>query len=74
MCLGIPAKVLEVKGDIAVVDINGMKHEVDKLLMPDVNPGDYVIIHAGAIIGKISEREYLETLKTLKEIEEAFTP
>ena len=55
MCLGIPGKVIEVKGDIAVVDFGGVRREVDALLV-NVKPGDYVIVHAGAIITKIDER------------------
>jgi len=63
MCLGIPGKVIEVKGDIAVVDFGGVRREVDALLV-NVKPGDYVIVHAGAIITKIDER-------LAKEMEEA---
>lgn len=71
MCLGVPGKVLEVKEDIAVVEINGVKTEVDALLVPEVKPGDYVIVHAGTIISIISEEDYKETIKLLKELAEA---
>ena len=71
MCLGLPAKVVSVAGDIAIVDINGVKREVSCLLLPDVKEGDFVIIHAGFIISKIDEKEYIETIKVLKELAEA---
>lgn len=70
MCLGIPGRVVEVKGDKAVVDISGIKREVDALLVPDVKPGDFVIVHAGAIISKISREDYEETIKYLRELAE----
>lgn len=71
MCLGVPGRVVEVKGNTAVVDVNGVKMEADTLLAPEVKPGDYVIVHAGAIISIISEEDYKETIKLLKELAEA---
>jgi len=71
LCLGVPGKVIEVKEGTAVVDINGIKREVDALLVPEVKPGDYVIVHAGTIISIISEEDYWETMKLLKELVEA---
>ncbi len=67
MCLGVPGIVVEVKKDEkeAIVDFGGIRKEVDAFLVDDLKPGDYVIVHAGAIIAKISEQEY-------KEIKEAF--
>ena len=69
MCLGVPAKVLELRENyLALVDYGGVKKVVDATLVPDVKPGDYVIVHAGAIIEKISKEEYEETIKILQEI------
>jgi len=68
MCLGIPAKVVELKGLTAIVDFGGVKKEVSSLLEPDLKIGDYVIVHAGAIISKISEEEAVETIKVWREI------
>jgi len=67
LCLGVPGIVVEVKKDEkeAIVDFGGIRKEVDAFLVDDLKPGDYVIVHAGAIIAKISEQEY-------KEIKEAF--
>lgn len=70
MCLGVPAKVVEIRGNIAIVDYGGYKREVDASLMPDLKVGEYVIVHAGAIITKISEKDALEILKLWSEIEE----
>ncbi len=71
MCLGIPGVVVEVKGTIAIVDFGGVKREVDSLLVPNIKPGDYVIVHAGAIISKLSPEEAEETIKAWREVLEA---
>lgn len=67
MCLGIPAKVIEVRGDTGVVEFRGVRKEVDASLL-DVKPGDYVIIHAGAMISKLSPEEAKETLELWDEL------
>ena len=67
MCLGIPARVVEIRGTVALVDFGGVRREVDATLA-DVSPGDFVIVHAGMIISKIDEREAMETIKLLREI------
>ncbi len=67
MCLGIPARVIEVRGDVGIVEFRGVKKEVDASLL-DVKPGDYVIIHAGAMISKLSPEEAKETLELWEEL------
>ena len=72
MCLGVPAIVVDVHGNEAVVDYGGgVKRKVDAFLVPDIKPGDYVIVHAGAIISKISEQEYREMVEILQQILQA---
>lgn len=68
MCLGIPARVVKVLGDTAIVDFGGVRREVDILLQPDVKEGDYVIVHAGAVISKLSIEEAEKTLKIWEEV------
>jgi len=70
MCLAIPMKVIEVKGEEALVEIGGVKKKVIINLVKDVKTGDYLIVHAGFAIQKLDEKEALETLKLLKEMEE----
>ncbi len=70
MCLGIPGKVVEVKDRTAIVDFGGVSREVDATL-EDVKPGDYVIVHVGAIISKIDEEAARETIEVWKEMIEA---
>lgn len=69
MCLGIPTKILEIKDNIACVEIGGIKKEISIELLEDVKVNNYVIVHAGFGIQKLDEKEAKETLKLLKEIE-----
>jgi hydrogenase expression/formation protein HypC len=41
--------------------------------LPDVNVGDYVIVHVGFAISKLDEKEAIETLEMLKQMEEGLT-
>ncbi len=68
MCLGIPVKVLEVDGQMAVVEIGGARRDVSLLLLEDVRPGDWVILHAGFAIQKMNEEEAEKTLALLREL------
>jgi len=73
MCLGIPAKVLEVdeENGIAIVDVFGNKAEVDITLVPDARPGDHVMVHAGAAIAKVDEEIWKESYELWKQVLEA---
>ena len=57
MCVGLPAKVLTMKDGMAVVDAYGAKREISAELEDDLEPGDYVMVHAGIDIAKITEEE-----------------
>ena len=68
MCLAIPAKVLEVKGDIAKVDFGeGVAREVNVMLV-DAIVGEYVLVHAGYAIEKLDQKAAEESLNTWREI------
>ena len=68
MCLAIPAKVIEVNGDVAKVDFGeGVLREVNVSLV-EAKVGDYVLVHAGYAIQVLSQEEAMETLRLWKEI------
>ncbi len=68
MCLAIPARVLEVSGDKAKVDFgDGILREVNVSLV-DVQPGQYVIVHAGFAIQVLDEKEAEEILRIWEEM------
>lgn len=67
MCLSVPGKVLEIEDVRGKVDVAGNVVDVDFTLTPDVQRGDYVLVHAGFAIQKYDEAEALETLRILEE-------
>ena len=69
MCLAIPAKVIRVDGPVALVTIEDVEYTASLLLLEDVNPGDFVLLHAGFAIEKVDPEEAAETMRLLQEIE-----
>ncbi|HDG97333.1 MAG: HypC/HybG/HupF family hydrogenase formation chaperone [Deltaproteobacteria bacterium] len=72
MCLGIPGKVVSIKGDFAEVDFGGVRTKVSLLLSPDVSEGDYVLVHVGFAIQRLGQQEAIETLRLFKEIDRGY--
>lgn len=68
MCLAIPAKVISVDGASAKVSIEDVEYTASLLLLNDVNPGDFIMLHAGFAIEKVDAAEAAETLRLLNEI------
>ncbi|WP_297092754.1 HypC/HybG/HupF family hydrogenase formation chaperone [Thermococcus sp.] len=71
MCLAVPGRVIEIKGKVAVVDFGGVRREVRLDLLPNVEVGDYVIVHTGFAIEKLDEKRALEILEAWAEVEKA---
>jgi len=71
MCLSIPAKVVNINGSMADVSVGGTIFKAGLQMVENIEIGDYILLHTGFAIQKISENEALETLKMLKDIEEA---
>ncbi|HEX9204674.1 MAG TPA: HypC/HybG/HupF family hydrogenase formation chaperone [Candidatus Deferrimicrobiaceae bacterium] len=71
MCLGVPAKVMERSGDAAVVELGGVRREISLMLLDDVSVGEWVIVHAGFAIERLSEGAALQTLELFREIADA---
>jgi len=69
MCLGIPGRIMEIHDEaglsVGKVDFGGVRKEVCLAFLPDVGPGDYVIVHVGFAISKVDEAEALRTLEIL---------
>lgn len=68
MCLAIPAKVISVEGKSALVAIEDVEYQASLMLLDDVSPGDFVMLHAGFAIAKVDAAEAAETLRLLNEI------
>lgn len=67
MCLAIPAKVISVNEFTALVTIEDVEYTASLLLLDDVKPGDFIMLHAGFAIQKVDAREAAETLKLLQD-------
>ncbi len=70
MCLSIPAKVEQIDGEMALVSVGGTKYNASLQMLDDVKIGDYILMHTGFAIQKMSEEEALESLKVFEEFEE----
>jgi hydrogenase expression/formation protein HypC len=68
MCLAIPSKIIEIRGDLARVSVDGVIRETSLALLDDAEIGDYVIVHAGFAISKLDESAALQTLDDMRRI------
>lgn len=73
MCLGIPGKVIELYETngmkMGKVDFGGALREACLEYLPDIQVGDYTIVHVGFGISKVDEQEAMETMEMLREME-----
>ena len=68
MCLAIPAKILEIQGDVAKVDFGqGIVRDVNVTLV-EANVGKYVLVHAGYAIQVLDQEAAEETLRLWEEL------
>ena len=68
MCLAIPGKILEINGNQALVDFDGIQQKIIIALIQNPEIGKYVIVHAGYAIEQINEEEAMEAIDQWKEI------
>ena len=68
MGVGLSAKVVKISDGTAVIDAGGAKREVSAQLLEDLEPGDYVMVHAGVAIAKITEEDDDETDQLMEDM------
>ena len=70
MCIAAPAKIVEIdrESNICAADFGGVRQNAKLDLLPDVEIGDYVLIHAGYAIEKLSEQAAKESLESWDEL------
>jgi hydrogenase expression/formation protein HypC len=76
MCLAIPGKIVNLvpgQPNFAMVEVVGVRRRVDLGLLQDNPPvaGDWVLIHVGFAMSKISEEDALDQMRTLRMLGEA---
>jgi hydrogenase expression/formation protein HypC len=69
MCLAVPARIVELDDDRAVVDALGNRWNIRTTLTPEVKMGDIVLIHAGFAITKVDEEEAKETWQLIAQLD-----
>jgi hydrogenase expression/formation protein HypC len=67
MCLAVPMKVIEIKDDMAVVENAGLRREVGIMLLDKVKINDWVLIHAGFAISRLTKKQAHDTLAIFAE-------
>ena len=68
MCLAIPVRVVEKRGDeLAIVDLSGIRKEISLALVDGVEVGDYVILHVGYALSRLDPDEAERTLALFRE-------
>jgi hydrogenase expression/formation protein HypC len=75
MCLAIPAQIVEVvdaEGGLAKAEISGVRRAVSIALCPEVEVGDWVLVHVGFALERIDEQQARETLELLEQMGEAY--
>ncbi len=75
MCLGVPGKVVDVQPSpigvpMGKVSFGGVVKEVCLAYVPDVEPGEYVVVHVGFAISRIDEEEADEVFRFLESMDE----
>jgi len=71
MCYAVPAKIVEVEGEQALVDYGGLRKRVNVYLIEDAAVGDYVLVHAGFAIDRVDEKAAEDILGIFEEYSKA---
>lgn len=74
MCLAIPGRVIEIDRTrellMGKVDFGGVRKEVCLEHVPEVQPGDYVLVHVGFALSRVDEAEALKVFSLLDEMDQ----
>lgn len=70
MCLAVPARIVSIQGEMAVVEVGGVTRTISLALTPEAQVGQYVILHAGFALNVLDEAEAQETLRLFARMEE----
>ncbi|MEL6890636.1 MAG: HypC/HybG/HupF family hydrogenase formation chaperone [Actinomycetota bacterium] len=72
MCLAVPGRIIEVREErgttMATIDFDGITKDICLAYLPDIEVGDYAIVHVGFAISKVDEASAKETLRMFQEL------
>jgi hydrogenase expression/formation protein HypC len=76
MCLAIPARVVAIDpaADTATVALGAVTKDISLALVDDLAPGDYVLVHVGYALSRISPEEAERTLALMAEVAQFAEP
>ena len=73
MCLAVPLKLIEIDGKNAVGEAMGMKRKLRVDFIENPQLGEYVMVHAGFAIERLSEEQALEDIQAWEEVQDALS-
>lgn len=72
MCLAVPGRIVETHDDrgtrMATIDFDGIRKEICLAYLPDLEEGDYAIVHVGFAISQVDEASALESLAMFRQL------
>ncbi len=72
MCLAVPGKIVEIRDErgtrMATIDFDGIHKDICLAYLPEIEVGDYAIVHVGFAISQVDEVSALETLAMFREL------
>ena len=68
MCVGLSARVVRVEEGTALIDASGAQREISAGVLDDLEPGDFVMVHAGVAIAKITEDDAQEADEVMEDL------
>ncbi|MCG8698375.1 MAG: HypC/HybG/HupF family hydrogenase formation chaperone [Bacteroidales bacterium] len=68
MCLSVPVRIIKINGDRAIAKLGETEVDISIKLVEDITEGDYVLVHTGMAIQKISEKHASETIELLEKL------
>ena len=71
MCLAVPLRIAEINGKDAIGERDGVQRKIRLDFIADPKVGEYVIVHAGFAIERLSRQQAEEDLAAFREVEEA---
>jgi len=71
MCLAVPFKIVEINGADGVGEYAGVRRDIRLDFIKDAQVGEYVMVHAGFAIERLSEQQALDDIAAFKELEDA---
>ncbi len=68
MCVGLSARVVRIEEGTALIDASGAQREISAGVLDDLVPGDFVMVHAGVAIAKITEDDAAEADEVMEDL------